>query len=664
MQNLLSEDNIIKVIKHYIKDSIYNTALMIDGAWGSGKTYFVKEKLVPELQVFEQDGGLKRQVIYISLYGIDNVDEISKQIYLQYIEKKMLNKEIPDKAKGILTSTSKIIGGVLNSVLPLNIEFDMVGELFKELIDFNKCILVFDDLERCNCEVSILLGYINGFVEHDGVKVILVANDSEMGKLHIMRNKEFSHMAIALETLVKKPSLFFPTILQDSKSGSNKIQFEAPKGLENSYFNNKVYELQNQMAAYRKIREKLIGQIIRYQPDFFDIFKKMINGYTNGELNKRLIKDIQRFCDYAKFKNHLNLRTVQFFLSKAKDLNNTALSKMEIKEMDYSNLLFYLFQICVAERLGEYKFIWEEQHVFSVNPLRLSNGSSYIVPGYKFIDEFVLSHRIDSGEIKKDLELFHDYQYFNEKNEEKSSLFFSDFEMFEMEQDVLNTKVLNILCWIKNWNCDFKDCIKVIKLFSRIVGYEIGFEEDILEKAILAMDSKNLYSSLEPNELPYIDRIERIGEGKIQALTNKYFDKLEDILNATSRNKKVNDYNKILNNDDWGMKLQNQIQSIRTIEEKSFIGNIDMDLLIEKIKNSTNKDLYHFFRTIQSVYDGYMSPEHVKDLESLKVLSNVIENLENLDSSSIRTRILEWLQNILKTSINNLETVKNNAKKT
>lgn len=44
------------------------------------------------------------------------------------------------------------------------------------------CVLIFDDLERCDCSIQDILGYINGFVEQAGMKVIIIANQEELRK--------------------------------------------------------------------------------------------------------------------------------------------------------------------------------------------------------------------------------------------------------------------------------------------------------------------------------------------------------------------------------------------------------------------------------------------------------------------------------------------------
>ena len=42
-----NREKIIKSVKVYIDENMSDYAVMINGAWGSGKTYFVKNELTP-----------------------------------------------------------------------------------------------------------------------------------------------------------------------------------------------------------------------------------------------------------------------------------------------------------------------------------------------------------------------------------------------------------------------------------------------------------------------------------------------------------------------------------------------------------------------------------------------------------------------------------------
>lgn len=71
-EQYVSEETILKEIMYYIDTDFYNYAVMIDGAWGSGKTYFVKHVLLKKIESNE------KRVLYVSLYGISNIQELGK----------------------------------------------------------------------------------------------------------------------------------------------------------------------------------------------------------------------------------------------------------------------------------------------------------------------------------------------------------------------------------------------------------------------------------------------------------------------------------------------------------------------------------------------------------------------------------------------------------
>lgn len=62
MDKYLNEDAITAEIMSYVKNRIYNYAVLIDGDWGTGKTYFIQKSIIPTLE------GSGYMPIYISLY--------------------------------------------------------------------------------------------------------------------------------------------------------------------------------------------------------------------------------------------------------------------------------------------------------------------------------------------------------------------------------------------------------------------------------------------------------------------------------------------------------------------------------------------------------------------------------------------------------------------
>ena len=85
-------------IKNELNDYIYNVnikyATLLNGSWGSGKTYFVKayiKELEDEYQKNKENNKYKKP-IYVSLYGLNSVSEIKNKIGLSLLRMKKLNK--------------------------------------------------------------------------------------------------------------------------------------------------------------------------------------------------------------------------------------------------------------------------------------------------------------------------------------------------------------------------------------------------------------------------------------------------------------------------------------------------------------------------------------------------------------------------------------------
>ena len=114
---------------------------------------------------------------------------------------KILDKdsEAASAGKLIAKTVAKGIAG------RLGIDVNMSEEDLKKMyssIDVSDKLLVFEDLERSNIEITKLLGYVNNLVERDGVKVLLVANENEiLGKSSESFNFDFTKLWIGYNKL-------------------------------------------------------------------------------------------------------------------------------------------------------------------------------------------------------------------------------------------------------------------------------------------------------------------------------------------------------------------------------------------------------------------------------------------------------------------------------
>ncbi len=77
-ESFMNVDELNKFIKNYFKKNKTRSAIMLSAPWGSGKSYYISNNLIPYLKN-EDD----IDCIVISLYGLMNIDDISKGIFLE-----------------------------------------------------------------------------------------------------------------------------------------------------------------------------------------------------------------------------------------------------------------------------------------------------------------------------------------------------------------------------------------------------------------------------------------------------------------------------------------------------------------------------------------------------------------------------------------------------
>ena len=189
---------IIEGITNYINMNT-SGALMITGYWGCGKTYFMKNEVIP--QVKEK---LHKKIIIVSLFGLNHVNEIPERVLYAYCNaldnsNSSFNwRTISNKVGLLLKNSPK-----LNEFVDLNKIFGK-GEGLYNFIS-KDTIICFDDLERIlnSIDVNEVLGAINQLVENLQYKVIVVANED------FIRQSSKNEL-IFKEKVVEKTLVFTP----------------------------------------------------------------------------------------------------------------------------------------------------------------------------------------------------------------------------------------------------------------------------------------------------------------------------------------------------------------------------------------------------------------------------------------------------------------------
>src|ERR1035437_1132488 len=167
----MTPENIESVFTEYLKTPNTQYAILINGTWGCGKTYFWKYKLN------KIAGNVGFESLYLSLNGISKIETLEYQIFIRLIPyiKKQENK--------VFKNSLSVITNVLNGISK-KLTQQTISEIFKdvdlEAFNFSKKIICFDDLERCQIPMKEVLGFINNYVEHKNLKTIILADETNI----------------------------------------------------------------------------------------------------------------------------------------------------------------------------------------------------------------------------------------------------------------------------------------------------------------------------------------------------------------------------------------------------------------------------------------------------------------------------------------------------
>lgn len=209
-----------------------------------------------------QLNGKRYTTIYMSLYGISNLEEISKKIFIETTQlmDKNLRKFMDANGQSTIPEYAKTGIDMANffGVTENGSKVDY-GEFFST----TDKVLCFDDLERANVDVIDILGYINNFVEHDHIKTIIICNEKELSTKLKSSNLEMK--------------TFIATYLLDKQDELNKSDKPMVEKIQD-----KIEHVFDKANDYERIKEKLIGETFEYAPKFDYIINGILMRYENN----------------------------------------------------------------------------------------------------------------------------------------------------------------------------------------------------------------------------------------------------------------------------------------------------------------------------------------------------------------------------------------------
>lgn len=594
-------------IKHYLEKDKTHTAIMLTGEWGSGKTYYVENVLTP----FLQEGGKNRCVV-ISLYGLETISDISKNIYME-LRMKALEKESEVWAAGKLIAKTVVKGVAGIFGIDVGMSEDDLQTLYSS-VDLSGKLLVFEDLERSGIELVKLLGYVNNLVERDGIKVLLVANENEI--LH------------------KVPETFNFNFTK-LRTGQSEDSEEEKKG-------NSISEgVQN----YLKIKEKTISDTIYFESDYREAVKSIVGSFDNSKMQEIIgddTKQIEGLASMVKGSCHKNLRTFIFATQKAVDI----FEKMDGNfDRDFLECIYYGIIYFSTKIKAEEFPAWQGTEYLST-----ILGTNWY-PLFKFCYDYIGWQKLDTAKVRGVEEAFQKMKLYDKHAERWDADLQKIYSYHERTEKEVKEVLENIENRLENPDeigfYSYGKLAVYLVTLNHIIGFDYTKCRERMVENIRGkgddIDSDILF-------LPMYDFVE--GEKEEY---DDFVNQLKESMNYKNQQNCFSyDPGEIKDMYDYVIKERNKIS-----DNHEFISRFNACRLIEMLFHASAKQIGDFRGILFAVYRHAGKADFVEaDVATMKEVLALLQarlDSKDYDMDKIQVKQINWLYGNLKMFISQME---------
>lgn len=645
----LSPNEIVENVLEYLDNTIYNYAFMIDGSWGVGKTFFVKEKLIlaidecEEKKRSENSEYKKKRILYVSLYGIKDTDEISRLLYLELLrinstqltKEKMSDSDNQEKSRisSWIGTGAKILADVVKDSKGIDLE-KMLGRISTGFSLENN-IFIFDDLERTSCNINDVLGYINNFIEHDGIKVILIANEEEINTVSQLETNPEELMVCLQENLdfdfLDSNEKKRQSVSQNTLPSKDKVSLK--KLME------RVDVLFARNQSYKQIKEKVVGETVKFQPHYLSMIKQLAeNNLQDDEgLKTIILNKAEKIGEIATYYEHFNLRTFLFFLSKMKTIYECLQKYPHIIE----KIVDYVFLVSTKFKTGSAIEKWTDSNQYELRPLYGELDFRNQCVAFKFIDEFVLFGKFNSEEILETVSLYDIVD--KKKAEDMNDPAYKLQEWWHMEEETVESLMREVLVKLKANEYSFDAYLNILNSFVSLTL--IGFDEKLLSELMEYM-KYNIQQCQEKIELQrwhatFICNTDREQYAlKIKELTEE--------IEAKNNDQRMEELSNMLSDENtWGTKVGDYVREHTNCADNSFICKINANKILTLIENSNSENIENFRYALGDFYSFSNIADYYRDdYDNLKIIYDGL-NPNNSEFDLIKRKNIEWLKDLI-----------------
>ena len=642
-------EDLVESILDYIRAEYTDYAIMINGEWGSGKTYFWNHKIKPKIEAM-QVNGKKLTPIYMSLYGISNLEEISKKIFIETTQlmDKNLKKFMGASGVGSIPEYAKT-GLDMANFFGVTQNGDRLD--YAQFFSTDDKVLCFDDLERANVDVIDILGYINNFVEHDHIKTIIICNEKEL-------STKLKNSNLEMKT-------FIATYLLDKE---NKLNIKTDKPMVERIRDTIEYVF-DKANDYERIKEKLIGETFEYAPEFNYIINGLLMRYeNNADLIRFLRENTALITSTFNKSGTRNLRILKHALNNFKKIFDTVTNSYpNTNNRVLQTMLIFTIAISFEIKAGkitkdkfvninnneEYKSVLVSSRVFMDNRRfyikEFDNNYYYNFKAeyrfFKFIEKYVRTRIFDMKIFKENMEVIRDTVDTKQLPGYKRLL---TEEYWKIPDDQFNGVIDETLDYVKNGRIEI---IQIVKLFSYfayfikkdLINYDMRTIKSVFFNGMNISSLTSTYCANVDEELSQVaiedefepdmeEILKHFNEINMQLKTKMYNEKAEEIFKYIPM--KMEMFYDKFDKECMNVPIFKYYDSFQTFQRISCASNEDIVTIKEKLvdrasrfKNEIQEEIPNI-RKLKQIMDDYIDGK----LPSIKVVllqdfSNELEKI-------------------------------------
>ena len=632
-------EDLVESILDYIRSDYTDYAIMINGEWGSGKTYFWNNKIRNKIENMHINGK-QYTTIYMSLYGISNLEEISKKIFIETTQlmdknlKKFMNSHnqstIPEYAKTGL-DMANFFGVTQNG--------DRID--YGDFFSTDDKILCFDDLERANVDVIDILGYINNFVEHDHIKTIIICNEKELSAKLKSSNLEMK--------------TFIATYLLDKEGDLSKV---SDKPIVEK-IQDKIEYVFDKANDYERIKEKLIGETFEYAPEFNYIINGLLMRYEgNPELIRFLRENTRIIISTFNKSGTRNLRILKHALNDFKKI-------YEMVNKNYPNTNYRVLQTML---------IFTIAISFEIKAGKVTKDKFVNIADNEEYKSILVSSRVLMDNRQFYIKEFDNNYYYNFKSEYKFFKFIEiyirtrifDMKVFKANMDVIiNTvdtaklpgykRLLTEEYWkipddefagvidevidnLKTGKINLVDMVKLFGYFSYFIKKDlIKYDMKTIKMLFFnGMNAASLTSKYCDNMQEELDKVAFIEHNQDMDEILKHFEQLNAKLKEKMYEEKADDVFKCI-----PMRMETFYEKFDTeCMNVPIFKYYDSFQIFQRISCASNEDIVTIKEKLlnrEELYHDKIEPE----IKSIKQLKQIMDDYTSAKDNSIKIVMLK-----------------------